>query len=66
MVRNIVGVLLAVGRGDAPSDWAAEVLASRDRTCGGVTARPEGLYLVGVEYPEEHGLPALCPWRGLW
>ena len=33
---------------------------------GGVTARPEGLYLIGVEYPERHELPALCPWQGLW
>ena len=66
MVRNIVGVLIAVGCGEAPSDWTAEVLRTRDRTRGGVTARPEGLYLVGVEYPEEHGLPALCPWQGLW
>src|SRR5690625_7745118 len=42
MVRNIAGVLLAVGSGQAPAGWPAQVLASRDRTQGGVTARPEG------------------------
>lgn len=57
MVRNIAGVLLAVGSGQAPSGWPAQVLASRDRTQGGVTARPEGLYLVGVDYPPAWQFP---------
>lgn len=57
MVRNIVGVLIAIGKGDAPESWAAEVLESRDRCQGGVTAKPYGLYLVDVLYPEQFGLP---------
>jgi len=57
MVRNIVGVLLAIGSGDRPVPWALEVLAGRDRTLGGVTAPPEGLHLLSVSYPEEFGLP---------
>lgn len=57
MVRNLVGVLVEVGRGDAPPHWAAEVLAARDRTRGGVTAPPQGLTLVGVRYPSRYGLP---------
>lgn len=61
MVRNIVGVLLAVGSGRAAPGWTRTVLASRDRTQGGVTARPEGLYLVDVDYPVECGLPAAEP-----
>ncbi len=58
MVRNIAGVLMAVGSGQMPAGWTAEVLASRDRTQGGVTARPDGLYLVDVTYPSEYGLPS--------
>lgn len=50
MVRNIVGTLAAVGRGDRPVDWVAEVLAGRDRREGGATAPAEGLYLVEVDY----------------
>jgi len=58
MVRNIAGVLLAVGRGERPVEWVAEVLAHRDRTRGGVTAPPSGLYLVGVGYPEHFSIAA--------
>jgi tRNA pseudouridine38-40 synthase len=58
MVRNLVGVLLAIGRGDRPVDWAAELLALRDRARGGVTAPAHGLYLVRVDYPDCFGLPA--------
>jgi tRNA pseudouridine38-40 synthase len=58
MVRNIAGSLLAVGCGDRPPQWIAEVLASRDRTQAGVTAPPEGLYFAGVEYPSGFGLPS--------
>ena len=57
MVRNIVGVLTAIGLGKRPVKWAAEVLAQRDRTLGGVTASAEGLYLADVAYPERFGIP---------
>ncbi len=57
MVRNIAGVLMAIGRGDRPAEWAAEVLALRDRTLGGVTAPPHGLYFEQVEYPPEFSIP---------
>ncbi len=57
MVRNIVGSLLLVGRGEQPESFIAEVLASRDRNQAGMTALAEGLYLVGVDYPEQWGLP---------
>ena len=56
MVRNIAGTLLAVGRGERPVDWVGEVLASRDRRRAGVTAPPEGLYFMHVDYPAEFGL----------
>jgi tRNA pseudouridine38-40 synthase len=58
MVRNIAGVLMTIGRGEAPVDWTAELLALRDRARGGVTAPPDGLYLTGVDYPEHFDLPS--------
>ncbi len=66
MVRNIVGVLSAIGAGERPVEWAREVLEYRDRKLGGVTAPPYGLYLVGVEYPEEFGIPYLSPPQMVW
>jgi tRNA pseudouridine38-40 synthase len=56
MVRNIAGVLIAIGKGDQDESWATEVLELRDRTLGGVTAPPQGLSLTGVDYPREFGL----------
>lgn len=56
MVRNLVGVLARIGVGDAPVEWAAEVLATRDRRHGGITAPPQGLCLTRVDYPEHFGL----------
>lgn len=57
MVRNIVGVLWAIGRGQHPPVWADTVLKSRQRAHGGVTAPPDGLYLTHVFYPERYQLP---------
>jgi len=57
MVRNIMGTLMVIGRGEQPGEWMQEVLHGRDRKCAGMTASPAGLYLVNVEYPKEHGLP---------
>ncbi|PIE44289.1 MAG: tRNA pseudouridine(38-40) synthase TruA [Gammaproteobacteria bacterium] len=59
MVRNIAGVLMSVGAGEQPATWVQEVLAARDRRQGGVTAKPFGLYLVGVDYPEKYRIPQL-------
>jgi len=58
MVRNLVGVLLQVGRGEAEPGWAAQVLAGRDRTRAAATAPAHGLYLWHVRYPPEFALPA--------
>jgi len=57
MVRNIMGTLVAVGSGEEDAAWAREVLESRDRTRGGMTAPPHGLTLVCVDYPDEFGIP---------
>jgi tRNA pseudouridine38-40 synthase len=58
MVRNIAGVLLAVGRGRQSVDWPGEVLQLRDRAQGGVTAPAAGLYLFAVRYPEQFAIPS--------
>ena len=66
MVRNIAGTLMAVGSGKHDPVWVASVLAARDRKSGGVTAPPGGLYLVGVDYPEATGIPAVSLSDALW
>jgi tRNA pseudouridine38-40 synthase len=58
MVRNIAGVLIAIGTGARPVEWCAEVLAARDRRQGGVTAPANGLYLHGVRYSPALNLPS--------
>lgn len=56
MVRNIAGVLMAVGSGRKEVGWVNDVLLAKDRTMGAETAPPYGLYLVEVAYPEEYGI----------
>jgi tRNA pseudouridine38-40 synthase len=57
MVRNIMGSLLVVGRGEQEESWMLELLNSKNRNLAGVTAPAAGLYLVNVKYPDEYGLP---------
>src|SRR5690349_18723186 len=58
MVRNIVGSLLPVGRGQQPVPWLAELLAGRDRELAGPTAPASGLTFLGPRYEAHWGLPA--------
>ena len=62
MVRNIMGTLMVVGRGEQPVSWVADVVEGCDRKVAGMTASAAGLYLVDVEYPEHHGLPERSGW----
>ncbi len=50
MVRNIVGTLVDVGRGKIEPGEFRGILEARDRTKAGMTAPPNGLFLVEVEY----------------
>lgn len=61
MIRNIAGVLIPIGCDRKPVEWCADVLAAKDRSQAGVTAPPDGLYFVGVEYPEQFQIPSQ-PW----
>ncbi len=66
MVRNIAGVLMAIGAGERAPDWAHEVLKTRERALGGVTAPPFGLYFMAVSYPEAFEIPQLPPAPPVW
>jgi tRNA pseudouridine38-40 synthase len=66
MVRNLAGVLMDIGAGEREPAWAREVLEARDRTVGGITAPPDGLYLTAVEYPERLGIPRVSGHPRLW
>lgn len=50
MVRILAGTLVTVGRGKRPPSWVDELLAHGDRTRGGQTAPPQGLFLKSVRY----------------
>lgn len=66
MVRNIIGALVVVGRGDKRPEWIADLLELRDRVRGAPTFMPDGLYLTGIEYDPRFGLPATessHPWK---
>ena len=52
MVRNIVGTLLKIGRGEKDVEWMSFVLASKDRKKAGPTAEPQGLYFMQAFYEE--------------
>ena len=50
MVRNVIGTLVEVGRGERVAGTFRELLAVRDRTRAGATAPAHGLVLVDVRY----------------
>lgn len=58
MVRNMMGTLLQIGRGEKDPAWVVELLSLEDRALAAPTALPDGLYLAGVEYPQSCGLPS--------
>lgn len=66
MVRNIAGVLMTIGAGEREPAWANEILQTRQRERGGVTAPPDGLYLMSVVYPSQYGLPQQVTHCGPW
>ena len=59
MVRNIAGVLIKIGAGEAGVEWSREVLEHKNRCLGGVTASSKGLYLKKISYPDEFNLPGI-------
>jgi len=50
MVRNLVGTLVDVGRGNLKLDDVRDILASKDRRLAGAAIAPHGLFLESVDY----------------
>ena len=57
MIRNIMGCLVAVGQGNQPPAWLAEVLEARSRSVAAPTFSPDGLYFLGPVYEDRYSLP---------
>jgi tRNA pseudouridine38-40 synthase len=57
MVRNLVGTMIDVGRGQLALEAIPGILAARSRSAAGPTAPARGLYLHSVEYPLEETWP---------
>ncbi len=57
MIRNLMGCLLVVGRGEQPVEWISEVLQARNRKVAAPTFSPDGLYFLGPRYEAHWGLP---------
>ncbi|WP_198264575.1 tRNA pseudouridine(38-40) synthase TruA [sulfur-oxidizing endosymbiont of Gigantopelta aegis] len=59
MVRNIAGVLMAIGSGEEEPEWALNVLEAKDRCKGAKTAASGGLYLTHITYDDKFNLPQI-------
>ena len=55
MVRNLVGTMLEIGRGQFPAGSMAAVVAAKNRSVAGPTAPARGLFLDSVEYGGAEG-----------
>ncbi len=67
MIRNLMGCLLVVGKGDRPAEWISDVLQARDRDAAAPTFSPDGLYFLGPRYEDHWRLPdrtAAYDWIG--
>ena len=51
MIRNLVGTMLEIARGQFPADAMPDVLEAKSRSAAGPTAPAKGLFLHSVEYP---------------
>jgi len=60
MVRNMVGLMVEIGRGERRAAEVPEVLVARCRSAAGQMAPASGLFLEEVEYPDHLLDPA---WR---
>ncbi len=61
MVRNIMGALVYVGSGRISVDEFQSIFHARSRLKAPPTFMSDGLYLTGVDYPDEFGVVKLPP-----
>ena len=59
MVRNIMGALVYVGSGRISVDEFQSIFHARSRLKAPPTFMSDGLYLTGVDYPDEFGVVRL-------
>ncbi len=52
MVRAIVGTLIDIGQNKYPVSRMHEIIESEERGEAGASVPARGLYLTGIEYPE--------------
>jgi len=57
MVRNIVGSLVAVGKGEQDAAWFTRVFEAGDRKLADKTAAAAGLYFLQASYDAQYKLP---------
>lgn len=50
MVRIMVGTLVSVGKGKLKPEEVGSIIESKDRSKAGMTAPPQGLFLMKIEY----------------
>lgn len=56
MIRNLMGALVYVGMGRQPAKWVTTLLQHKDRRLSAPTFAADGLYMVGVDYPDFPGI----------
>ena len=56
MVRNVIGTVLCVARGDRDLQWLNQVIHSKNRQQAGMTAPPHALYFMRAFYPSRFGI----------
>ncbi|MGO1252633.1 MAG: tRNA pseudouridine synthase A, partial [Alcaligenes aquatilis] len=66
MIRNLMGMLIYIGQGRQPPDWVLHLLAQRDRRLSAPTFDASGLYLAGVDYPQQFDIPTRNPYDLLY
>ena len=59
MVRNIAGVLMAIGLHQQPETWAQAVLESRSRAKGGILPPPGSISVFRRQNDERFFLPPM-------
>jgi len=53
MVRAIVGTMIEIGKGKINLEDFVQIIESKNRSNAGISVPAHGLFLSGIEYPEE-------------